>query len=301
MHKKDRYKKEEKTDSGGRNPAAYTDYKSPKKAYLAIFRIQFLESIQYRAAGLTGAATSIFWVLIQIVVYTVFFTYADNVSLPGVSNGMSLSQTVSYVWLAEFLLLMQPSNFNPDILRKIESGDVGIELCRPMDLHSLWAVQNAARAVSPLLWRGVPILLAGFLPPPAWRLGPPASPLAFLLFLVGCVGAWILCFSFSTFLCVVRLNVPWGNGPCYMIFLLAMVLGGTYLPLQLWPDFLQPFLLLQPFAGYTDLPLRLYLGAMPLSDAWLLLSLPIFWSAVFLFWGRRLMHRRLKTIVVQGG
>lgn len=46
------------------------------EAYPAIFRIQLLEAIQYRAASLAGAATSIFWALIEITVYTVFFTYA---------------------------------------------------------------------------------------------------------------------------------------------------------------------------------------------------------------------------------
>lgn len=296
LSRKSRTKLPKKKDSSscGKNRKTW-------RAYPAIFRIQLLEAIQYRAAGLAGAATSIFWALIEITVYTVFFTYADKASMPGVSNGMSLSQVISYTWLGQFLFLMQPSGINPDIQKKIDSGDVGIELCRPMDLHSLWAAQNAARAASPLLWRGVPVILTGLLMPPALRLSAPASPGAFFCFLLGCLGAWFLCFSFSTFMCVIRLNVPWGNGPCYMILLIAMVLGGTYLPLQLWPDFLQPFLLLQPFAGYTDLPMRLYLGTMPLSKAWLGLGLPLFWSLIFLLWGKFLMKRRLKTVVVQGG
>ena len=51
-------------------------YLPTAKACLSIFRIKTAEGFQYRMTGLAGASTSIFWVLIEITVYTIFYKYA---------------------------------------------------------------------------------------------------------------------------------------------------------------------------------------------------------------------------------
>ena len=79
------------------------------------------------------------------------------------------------------------------------------------------------------------------------------------------------------------------------------VLSGAYLPLQLWPEFMQGFLIIQPFAGYLDIPLRLYLGTMSLSIAVYAVGLQIIWTAFFILCGKKLMNIRLKSIIIQGG
>ena len=87
----------------------------------------------------------------------------------------------------------------------------------------------------------------------------------------------------------------------YFMLLIGQVLSGAYLPLQLWPDILQPLLLLQPFAGLCDIPARLYIGSMALTDAWLGMGVQLFWSSVFIILGRQIMLRKLKNISLQGG
>ncbi len=84
----------------------------------------------------------------------------------------------------------------------------------------------------------------------------PASPAGFAAMLVSAVGSLLLCTSYGMFVTSVRMNVSWGNGPMFILLLVPGVLSGTYLPLQLWPDFMQRFLLLQPFARPADTPLH---------------------------------------------
>ena len=119
--------------------------------------------------------------------------------------------------------------------------------------------------------------------------------------LISLAGAFLLCTSYGMLVCAVRLNITWGEGPTYIILLLGGVLSGGYLPLQLWPDFMQRFLLVQPFAGYLDLPLRLYLGTLSPRDGVWAVSLQLMWTVVFMAAGKLLMQRRLKNIVIQGG
>jgi ABC-2 type transport system permease protein len=98
-----------------------------------------------------------------------------------------------------------------------------------------------------------------------------------------------------------RMDVSWGNGPMNMLAVLVNVLSGELFPLQLWPDFMQGFLMIQPFAGHFDIPLRLYTGTMEPNAAAGAIGLQLFWTAVFILLGRVIMARRLKRVVVQGG
>lgn len=270
------------------------------KACYSLFCIKTAESFQYRMAGIAGATTSIFYAVIEILVYSVFYHYAEN-RADGMFLSLSLKQLVTYLWLAQFFFLMQPMSLDSEILGKITSGDVGVELCRPLDLYTHWFAKVAAGRVSTLIWRGSMILLAGTLMPAAYRISPPASLISMILMLVSAFSAFLLCSAYGMLACTIRLHINWGEGPVFMLLLAGGVLSGSYLPLKLWPDFMQKFLLLQPFAGYLDIPLRLYLGVMKASDGIWAIGLQIFWVILFIVLGRFLMGIRLKKIVVQGG
>lgn len=272
------------------------------RAYRSIFRIQLAEGLQYRASALSGALVSFFWAFIEIAVYTIFFTYADADHAGAASAGISLSQTVSYIWLGQFLFLMQPVYLSGDLVGKIKSGDVGLELCRPLDLYGHWFAKTSAERLAPLVWRGIPVLLAGFfLPVSGFRLGLPASVPGFFAALASLGGAFLLCSAYGMFVLAFRMNVDWGEGPAQILMLVPSVLSGTYLPLQLWPEALQHFLFLQPFSGYMDLPGRLYVGTLAPGNAVWAVGLQIFWSILFLLAGRARLTRRIRSIVVQGG
>jgi ABC-2 type transport system permease protein len=275
-------------------------YLPTAKACLSIFRIKTAEGFQYRIAGIAGASTSIFWVLIEITVYTVFYRYANNREA-GLIAGLSLKQIVSYAWLTQLFFFMQPMSIDGEILNKITSGDVGIEMCRPLDLYFHWFAKTAATRLTPMFWRGSVTLLAGMLMPLSYRLSPPASAPGLLCMLISIASAFLLCTAFGMLICAVRLNITWGDGPTYIFMLVGGVLSGAYLPLQLWPGFLQGFLLVQPFAGYLDIPLRLYLGTIPPAHAIWAISLQLFWAGAFILAGKMLMSHRLKNIIVQGG
>lgn len=277
-----------------------SSYLCTAKACLSIFRIKTSEGFQYRVAGLAGASTSIFWVLIEVTVYSVFYTYANN-KAAGTIAGLTLKQIISYSWLTQIFFLMQPMSIDSEILGKITSGDVGIELCRPIDLYFHWFSKIAASRLTPIFWRGSVTLIFGLLMPPSYRLSPPASLLGLICMLISFISAFLLCTAYGMLICAVRLNITWGEGPTYILMLIGGVLSGGYLPLQLWPKFMQTFLLIQPFAGYLDIPIRLYIGTLPPEDALFAISLQIIWITIFIVMGKLLLSKRLKNIIVQGG
>lgn len=274
--------------------------KSNFKACLSLFKIKTASSFQYRISGFAGATTSIFWVLIEITVYTIFYKYANNKDY-GMLGTLTLKQLISYAWLTQCLFLMQPANIDSEILNKITSGDIGIELCRPLDLYFHWFSKTAASRFTPLIWRGSIVIIVGLCMPSSYRLSAPTSFMGFLCMLISIGSALLLCTSYAMLTCAVRLSITWGNGPTYIMMLIGMVLSGCYLPLQLWPKFMQNFLLFQPFAGYLDIPLRFYIGTMAPKNIFFAVGIQLIWVLIFIVLGKSIMSKKLKNIIVQGG
>jgi len=268
------------------------------RACRALVRLKTAEALQYRAAGLAGASVGVFWGLIQIVVFTLFYTYGAN---RGADIAMTLPQMVSFTWLQQMLLWMVVMGIPGDINAAIDSGDVGIELCRPLDLYMHWYAKTMANSLGNYWWRMVITLFVAMLLPAGYRIGLPVSASGFLLFLVSLCMAYVLSTSVQMLMIGIRMDVTWGRGPMFLAQMVIYTFTGGYLPLQLWPDFMQGFLKTQPFAGMMDIPFRLYLGTMPVSEAWSALVLQLGWTAVFVLAGRWLIRKRLKNIIVQGG
>lgn len=268
------------------------------RACRSLFRIRFAEGLQYRTAAISGVFISVFWALIECVVYTIFFKYSQNTWN---SNGMSLPQTISYIWLLQGLWGMLTMNIDDDILNKIKTGDIGVELCRPLDLYAHWLAKSSAGKLGIAWMRGLLTLVVGLLIPGGYGLGAPASAAGFGLFLLTAVLAFALCSAFGMFVTAIRVNITWGDGPTYMLMLLSGVLSGGYLPLRLWPQPLQPLLRLQPFAGFADTPAQLYVGTMSPGDALGAMAVQLVWTAVFVAAGRAILRHRLKTVIIQGG
>jgi len=268
------------------------------KASLALFRIQTAMALQYRMAALVNSSIGIFWALIEATVYTVFYHYADN---RDAAIALSLPQMISYIWLNQVIWGFLSFDIDGDIRNKINNGDVGVELCRPLGLYAHWFARSSAGRMGRSLWRSLAITAAGLAMPLSYRLSGPASASGLLLFLLTATSGFLLASSYQMLMTSVRLGITWGEGPTFILQMVAAVLSGGYLPLQLWPDFMQKFLLWQPFAGLMDLPIRLYVGSMRPEEAPIVLAAQAGWMAVFLAAGMLVMKRKLGGIIVQGG
>ena len=278
--------------------------KKTLKEGLSLFRIRVAEGLQYRIAGISNAAIGIFWGLIEIVVLTVFYTYGNNNAGENI-NGLTLSQGVSYIWVAQAVIGFLNSSIDGDLLKKIISGDIGVELCRPLDLYWHWFARTAAGKVSAVSVRGVLMIIFGIVLSltgfKSIGLGPPHNSLYFFLFIISVFNALIFSTAYGMFMTAVRMGISWGDGPLNIIGVLGMVLSGAHLPLQLWPDFMQAFLRMQPFAGYLDTPVRFYAGSVDIQTGLISMAFQFMWIIVFVISGKMIMKHKIKNVVIQGG
>jgi ABC-2 type transport system permease protein len=82
---------------------------------------------------------------------------------------------------------------------------------------------------------------------------------------------------------------------------MVIVLSGALIPLPLFPDWLQPALALQPFAGLVDTPFRIYSGHLTGGEALAAPARQAAWTLILIGLGRLLMTRVMARVQVQGG
>jgi len=267
------------------------------RPYLAIFRQRLLCDMQYRISFWARIGTNIFWGIVRALIIYVYFTYAQRGS-----TVIDVKQSVTMIWLGQIALNLTPG-FGVDntVWNKIRSGDVGVELIRPLDIYSHWYASAFANKIAPFLMAAAPVGIAALIMPETYAMSLPAS----LPGLAACVltlltGTVVSCAAINLGYAML-MDVRVGVGPANAAFTLMQILAGGYLPLQLWPDRMQKLLYYQPFATLMDVPLRFYTGSAAIAELPGVLLLQAAWTVVLVAVGRVWIRRNLDRLVLQGG
>lgn len=219
---------------------------------------------------------------------------------------MSLAMVVTYIWLGQALLGMLPWNVDAELAELIRSGGVSYELARPLDLYGYWFARTIAFRTATTTLRCIPmVIVAMFLLPllgfGQWALALPASPVAALLFLVSITCTVLLATAMTMLMHVSLVWTLSGEGLNRIMPSFVMVLSGNIVPLPLFPDWLQPFLNLQPFRGLVDVPFRIYCDDIAPAAAVPEIFQQIAWTLIIVQLGRWWLARSMRAVVVQGG
>ncbi len=210
----------------------------------------------------------------------------------------SLQQAITFVWLGQALLQVIPWSIDQEIEAQVKNGNVAYELVRPLHLYGLWFARSFALRLTRTLTRCFPIFLIGGI---GLGLSAPISWEAGLVFSFSVLLALLLSSAITT---LVLTSLFWtisGEGVQRLMPHLTLLLSGTLVPLPLFPSWMQPFLNLQPFRGVMDIPCRLYIGIIPLSEAVFYLGFQLAWTFFFISLGKWLMARATKKVAIQGG
>jgi ABC-2 type transport system permease protein len=266
------------------------------RPYLTLFRIQLLALLQYRAAALAKLAPPLFVGTVQVMFFTAFYQGRDT-GLP-----MSLPQTITYCWIIQLLVSIQPWSGDPEVLRVVRTGHIAYELCRPLDLYTHWFSRMAARRLVPLATSSVPLaLVAAFLLPEQYRLGAPASAGAAVSFVAALGGAVLMSSALSNILGIITVWTISGEGIYFLAPVIFMVLSGAAVPLPLFPPAFQGLIQFLPFRGLLDTPAQVYLGLVAPGQVALVVGTQLLWTAGFVLLGRIMLARALRSATIQGG
>lgn len=249
----------------------------------------------YRVATAAGVFTNTVFGFIVAYTYTALWDERPQL------GGYDLSQALTYVWLGQALLMtcaMMGGGFEEELIERIRTGDVAIDLYRPADLQLWWLAGDLGRAAFHLLGRGVVPMLLGAL---AFDLALPASPVVWLAFLVAVTLGVVVSFAVRY---LVALSAFWlmdGAGVQQMTGLAGLFFSGMLLPLTLFPGALGELAQVLPWCSLLQIPADVLLGRY---TGWGLLQAYAFqlgWAVALLGAGRLLQSVATRRVVVQGG
>jgi ABC-2 type transport system permease protein len=261
--------------------------------YLALARAGFRRYASYRIATVAGASTNVVFGFIRYYTLLAVATAAG-----GSVAGYSGAKIATYVWGSQGILAVV--SLWGDIgerAERIRSGDVVVDLLRPVDMVWQQLAGDLGRAVFHLLTRFTLPMLAGLV---FTGLYVPGEPQTYPLFLASTALAVVVCFGCRF---IVQCSAYWlldVRGPV-VLWLLASGLGsGLYFPLWLVPEPWSTIAVYAlPFASIIQAPMDILVERA--DHPYLMIATQAFWAVAVLLVGRAVQRRAERKLVVQGG
>ncbi|GGO52243.1 ABC transporter permease [Streptomyces lasiicapitis] len=265
------------------------------RLYAAVAAGSFRRFATYRIATVAGVFTNtVFGV---ILTYTYIALWDEK---PGL-GGYDQAQALTYVWLGQALLTtvaVMGGGFEDELMARIRTGDVAIDLYRPADLQAWWLAGDVGRAAFQCLARGAVPMAFGAL---CFQLALPGDVLtwlaATLAVLLGVVVSFALRF-------LVALSAFWlldGAGVSQVAWLASTFFSGMLLPLNVFPGALGEIARALPWSALIQVPADVFLGKHQGMDLLATYAFQAGWAAVLLTAGRLLQAVATRRVVVQGG
>jgi ABC-2 type transport system permease protein len=273
------------------------------RPYTALFASRFQQMFQYRGAAIAGFVTQCWWGGLKVMILAAFY----KASTAAASNApITLAQAITYTWVGQALLALLPWFTDPDVATAVRTGAVSYDRLRPVDFYSLWFIRSSGwiaarvvpRATLMLAFAAVLLPLIG-LHDWSWQL--PTNVIAGVLFAISLALALLLSSAIVMLLNIATAASLNARGVNMLAAGATTLLSGNLLPLSLFPDGVQTALLLQPFAGLLDIPLRIYFGVLDGAAALGGLAIQLFWIAALVAAGRWWLRRVLRSLEMQGG
>ncbi|MEU4348724.1 ABC-2 family transporter protein [Streptomyces sp. NPDC023838] len=265
------------------------------RLYVVVAAGGFRRHTTYRIATAAGLFTNT--VFGAIMAYTYMALWDARPRL----GGYDQPEALTYVWLGQALIMtvaMMGGGFEDELIERIRTGDIAIDLYRPADLQLWWLTGDVGRAAFHFLGRGLVPLAFGAL---AFDLALPAEPWTWLAFLLAVFLGVLVSFSIRY---LVALSAFWlldGAGMAQMAWLGGVFFSGMLLPLNVFPGALGEVARALPWSALLQIPADVLLGrhtGWGLARAY---GFQLGWAALLLGTGRLLQAAATRRVVVQGG
>jgi ABC-2 type transport system permease protein len=259
---------------------------------MAVARASFRRYASYRAATVAGIFTNTFFgALLTAAVIAVANQRTDI-------SGYSVEDLVTQTWVMQGLLVTLAIWGWTDVGERIRTGEIAVDLARPMDLQRWWLAHDLGRASYQAIVRGTaPFVLASFF----YSLRLPTNLLTSIAFPVSVALAVAVSFSMRYLVNLAAFWIGDVRGVTRLAMAVWTALSGATVSLAFFPGGLQDVLRLLPFAQVMQAPVDVWLERRSGVGVLALLLLQLLWAVAILGVGRVVQARGLRVAVIQGG
>jgi len=263
--------------------------------YVAIATRGFRRYSTYRAATLAGIFTNCVFGVIYSYAYLALWEQRPD------AGGYDAVDAVTYVWIGQALLMtvaLWGGGTTDDLAERVRTGDVAVDLYRPVGLVQWYLAADLGRATYHFLTRGLAPTVVGFF---VFDIVLPGSAIAAVAFLVSLVLAVVTSFAIRFLVASSAFWLMDQSGVKMLSGLAAMFLSGMVLPLVIFPEPLRSIALSLPWASYLQTPADIWLGKRVGIDLLAGLGLQVVWIVLLLGICQVVVSAATRKVVVQGG
>ena len=262
------------------------------RLYVEVARATARRMATYRGATFAGVFTNTVFGFILAYVLLEVFRQRPTI------GGFDATDAVTFTFVTQGMLMVVGIFGDDEQSERIHVGDVAVELSRPYDYQAWWAAVAYGKAAFYAVFRGIPPFVVGAL---VLDLRVPAQPATWLAFVLSVAGAVGVAFSYRF---VIELAAFWLidiRGLRQFAWLVAQFLSGTFVPLVLFPAWLEPATRALPFAGMVQLPVEVFLGKHGGAGLAAVYAHQLAWATALGAVGRGVLRRAVRKVEVQGG
>lgn len=253
----------------------------------------FRRQSSYRLAMLAGLATNVVFGFIRVGILL-----AALQSAGGTIAGYRAGSMSTYIWLSQGLIGAMALFSWTEISQRVRTGDIAVDLARPVDLQTAYLAMDLGRAVYTFLPRGLPSVLVGAV---TVGLVMPAAVLPYLLGLVSILLGVAISFYCRFAVNLISFWIVEVRGVLTLYVVAATFLAGLYVPVHLFPHWLAVLASATPFPSILQTPIDVLSGYVTGPAAVEEVGVQLIWLIVCGALGRTLMSAGHRRLVVQGG
>lgn len=260
---------------------------------LALMGAGFRRWSTYRQAAAAGVFVNTVFGVIKL---SILLGVAESAG--GTVAGYDPGALSTYAWMSQALIAVVMLFGWTEIADRVRTGDIAVDLARPVDVQLSWLAIDLGRAGWSLLSRGLlPMAFGGLV----YGLHVSGDPVALALLPVSLVLAVVVSYALRFMVNLLAFWLVEIRGPVLFYVLLSGLLGGHLIPVQLFPQWLQVLAYSTPFPALVQWPVDLVTGQATGLDAVVRVAAQLAWAVALLLLGRWVFARATHRLVVQGG
>lgn len=265
------------------------------RKYCELIILNIKNSMAYKAELFFSLLKTIMLLIIQIAIWKKLYGSDVDIFIKG--GDVDVTVMINYGIISSFISIAISNGVIGNIGTKVRTGDVAIDLIKPLSFMGNILSQVIGEMVFRLVLVVLPLFVILY---PIYKMMIP-SWFFLLSFLLSFINAFIIMFLITY---MVGLTAFWYFEIWHFERLLddiIKVLSGSIIPLWFFPKplvFLSDFL---PFKYIYYVPINVYMERMSAKETLGVLGFQLFWILILFLFAKCIWSKCINKIVVQGG
>ncbi len=262
--------------------------------YLKFVSKSFQKEFTYRIEFLMGILNGLLFVFIFTSLWKAIYSSPVSASLGTAFNKQTI---ISY---AIFAMIIKISFTMDDeyTVQRVRTGDIGLFLIKPFNYYFMNLSECIGQSLFHFIGRGIPLLVLSIL---IFDIDLPTNISLYLVFFSSALLGYGILFSINFIIALLSFWFIEIFSFQLMKYGMFMLFAGGMLPIDFFPDAMQPLISFLPFKYTLYVPTSIFIGHFSKELIFSQIFIQIVWLVALYFFSTLMWNSAEKKLVIQGG